>query len=148
MKKKKGQSDRIRTIKKLLERDDVDRVVNACDAGREGELIFREIVEFLGNEKPIERLWLQSMTPEAIRGGFQSLRPGEELEGLAAAAECRARADWLIGMNATRALTKRLKSRRERTAWSAGRVQTPTLAHPGRARAPESWPTSRGPTGG
>jgi DNA topoisomerase-3 len=128
LKKKKGQSDRIRTIGKLLQRDDVDGVVNACDAGREGELIFREIVDFLGNEKPIRRLWLQSMTTTAIRNGFSSLRPGEELEGLAAAAQCRAYSDWLIGMNATRALTKRFKSRRERGAWSAGRVQTPTLA--------------------
>jgi DNA topoisomerase-3 len=128
LKKKKGQTDRIRVIEKLLARKDVDRVVNACDAGREGELIFREIVKFLGSRKPIERLWLQSMTPNAIRDGFRHLRPDRELLGLAAAAECRAYSDWLIGMNATRALTKRLKSRREKTAWSAGRVQTPTLA--------------------
>jgi DNA topoisomerase-3 len=125
---KKGQSDRIRTIKRLLQRDDIDSVVNACDAGREGELIFREIVEQLESAKPIRRLWLQSMTDDAIRAGFRSLRPGTELDGLAAAASCRARSDWLIGMNATRALTKRLKSRKETTAWSAGRVQTPTLA--------------------
>jgi DNA topoisomerase-3 len=128
LKPKKGQSERIRTIKKLLFRDDVTEVVNACDAGREGELIFREIVEYLGCEKPIWRLWLQSMTNRAIAAGFENLRPGEELEGLANAAACRARSDWLIGMNATRALTKRLKSRKEKTAWSAGRVQTPTLA--------------------
>ncbi len=128
LKKKKGHSDRIRIIEKLAERDDVDRVVNACDAGREGELIFREVVSYLGVTKPIERLWLQSMTTDSIRDGFLRLRPGSELEGLAQAAECRARADWLIGMNATRALTKRLKSRRETRAWSAGRVQTPTLA--------------------
>ncbi|MCP5060140.1 MAG: DNA topoisomerase III [bacterium] len=128
LKKKKGQSDRIRTIKKLVEREDVDRVVNACDAGREGELIFREVVKFLGVEKPIDRLWLQSMTKNAIREGFDSLIPGSEMEGLAQAAECRAWSDWLIGMNATRALTKRFASRKERTAWSAGRVQTPTLA--------------------
>ena len=128
LKKKKGQSDRIRTIQKQLERDDVDRLINACDAGREGELIFREIVKFLGSDKPIERLWLQSMTQAAIVRGFEDLRPDDQLLGLAAAAECRAYSDWLIGMNATRALTKRLKSRKERTAWSAGRVQTPTLA--------------------
>ncbi len=125
---KEGQSDRIRTIKRLLERPDIDAVVNACDAGREGELIFREIVEQLAGSKPIRRLWLQSMTEDAIREGFEQLRPGEELAGLAAAAHCRARSDWLIGMNATRALTKRLKSRKEKSAWSAGRVQTPTLA--------------------
>lgn len=128
LKKKKGHTDRIRTIEKLLARKDVDRLVNACDAGREGELIFREIVKFLGSDKPIERLWLQSMTAAAIRTGFSALRPDAELRGLAAAAECRAFSDWLIGMNATRALTKRLKTRREKTAWSAGRVQTPTLA--------------------
>ncbi len=125
---KEGHSDRIRTIKKLLQRPDVDAVVNACDAGREGELIFREIVEQLDASKPVRRLWLQSMTEDAIREGMTRLRPGEELAGLAAAAHCRARSDWLIGMNATRALTKRLKSRKEKSAWSAGRVQTPTLA--------------------
>ena len=134
-KAKKGQTDRIRTIKKLLARPDVNEVINACDAGREGELIFREIVEDLESTKPIKRLWLQSMTEGAIRAGFHALRPGRELEGLASAAACRARSDWLIGMNATRALTKRLKSRKEKTAWSAGRVQTPTLAHARRARA-------------
>ncbi len=128
LKPKKGQSERVRVIKRLLARDDVDGVINACDAGREGELIFREIVDELGSDKPVRRLWLQSMTDRAIRSGFEQLRPGEELEGLAGAARCRARSDWLIGMNATRALTKRLKSRKEKTAWSAGRVQTPTLA--------------------
>jgi DNA topoisomerase III len=127
-KPKPGQSERIRTIKRLLQSDDVDVIVNACDAGREGELIFREIVEHFAIQKPIRRLWLQSMTDSAIRGGFDALRPGEELEGLAAAAQLRAVTDWLIGMNATRALTKRLRGRRERGAWSAGRVQTPTLA--------------------
>ena len=128
IKPKKGHSERIRTIKKLVEADDVDGLVNACDAGREGELIFREIVRYLGSDKPIRRLWLQSMTANAIRRGFAELRPGEEFEGLAASAECRAYSDWLIGMNSTRALTKRLASRKEKTAWSAGRVQTPTLA--------------------
>jgi DNA topoisomerase-3 len=125
---KKGQTDRIRTIQRLIRRSDVDTIVNACDAGREGELIFREIVENLEATQPIRRLWLQSMTDEAIRSGFRSLRPGSELQGLADAAACRAQSDWLIGMNATRALTKRLKSRKEKTSWSAGRVQTPTLA--------------------
>jgi DNA topoisomerase III len=127
-KAKKGQSDRLRTIKRLIARSDVDTIVNACDAGREGELIFREIVDNLDAHQPVRRLWLQSMTDEAIRTGFARLRPGEELRGLADAAACRAQSDWLIGMNATRALTKRLKSRKEKTSWSAGRVQTPTLA--------------------
>ena len=128
LKPKKGQSDRIRTIRKLLQRDDTDSVVNACDAGREGELIFREIADTLNTGKPVRRLWLQSMTSTAIRDGFGRLRPSSEFDGLAASAACRAQSDWMIGMNATRALTKRLKSRKEKTAWSAGRVQTPTLA--------------------
>jgi len=128
LKPKKGQSDRIRTIRKLLQRDDTDSVVNACDAGREGELIFREIIDTLNTGKPVSRLWLQSMTSSAIRDGFGHLRPSSEFDGLAASAACRAQSDWMIGMNATRALTKRLKSRKEKTAWSAGRVQTPTLA--------------------
>ncbi|MEE2702626.1 MAG: DNA topoisomerase 3 [Myxococcota bacterium] len=125
---KSGTSERVRTIKKLLARPDIDGVINACDAGREGELIFREIVEYLESTKPIQRLWLQSMTQNAIRTGFENLAPGEEYDGLHDAAVCRSRSDWLIGMNATRALTRRLQSRKEKTAWSAGRVQTPTLA--------------------
>ncbi|MDJ0787361.1 MAG: DNA topoisomerase, partial [Myxococcota bacterium] len=128
LKKKKGQSDRIRTIDKLAKRDDVDRVVNACDAGREGELIFRELAQFLDFQKPIHRLWLQSMTKGSIQKGFEELIPGREMEGLGQAAECRAWTDWLIGMNATRAITKRMASKREKVAWAAGRVQTPTLA--------------------
>ncbi|HTO54410.1 MAG TPA: DNA topoisomerase 3 [Myxococcota bacterium] len=129
LKQKQGQSERIRTIKKLLERKDVDGVVNACDAGREGELIFREILEYLEkSDKPTRRLWLQSMTQDAIRSGFRSMVDGHQYDGLGAAASCRSRSDWLIGMNATRALTRRLKGRKEKTAWSAGRVQTPTLA--------------------
>ena len=127
-KPKSGQAERIRTLKKLIQRDDIDLVVNACDAGREGELIFREIVKHFASHKPVRRLWLQSMTDDSIREGFSHLRPGADFEGLGAAAECRAYSDWLIGMNATRALTKRLKGRKEKTAWSAGRVQTPTLA--------------------
>jgi DNA topoisomerase-3 len=128
LKQKSGQSERIRTIKKLLARDDVDVVVNACDAGREGELIFREILEFLECHKPTKRLWLQSMTADSIRAGFNALVDGSQYDGLGAAASCRSKSDWLIGMNATRALTRRLKGRKEKTAWSAGRVQTPTLA--------------------
>jgi DNA topoisomerase-3 len=85
-------------------------------------------VEFLESEKPIQRLWLQSMTKDAIRRAFDALEPGDHYNALASAAACRSHSDWLIGMNATRALTKRLKGRREKTAWSAGRVQTPTLA--------------------
>ena len=127
MKPKPGTRDRIQTIKKLAKREDVSGLVNACDAGREGELIFRELAEFLGAQQPIERLWLQSMTKQAIKSGFSGLQPGAKYEGLSAAAHCRNYSDWVIGMNATRALTRRLKTRSENQAWSAGRVQTPTL---------------------
>jgi len=127
-KPKTGQKARLSQLKKILSRKDVAAVINGCDAGREGELIFREILRYAGKDKPVRRLWLQSMTPEAIREGFDSLQPGSQFEGLGSAAECRAESDWLIGINATRALTKRLQTRKERGAWSVGRVQTPTLA--------------------
>src|SRR2546421_7542450 len=114
-------------IRKLLERKDVDRVINACDAGREGELIFAYIYESAGVQKPVQRLWISSMTKQAIREGFERLRPGDQLAPLEAAARSRSEADWLVGMNATRAATIRGR------AWvggvvSLGRVQTPTLA--------------------
>lgn len=128
LKPKSRQSERIRVIKNLLAREDVTEVINACDAGREGELIFREVIKYLNCHKPIRRLWLQSMTTAAILEGFQRLEDGKKFEGLAAAAECRSLADWLIGMNTSRALTIRLRSRSQKGAWSAGRVQTPTLA--------------------
>src|SRR5258708_37481212 len=85
LKPKQGQTDRIRTIRKLIERKDIESLINACDAGREGELIFRELVKFTGSTKRIERLWLQSMTPNAIRDGFRHLEDGRKYEGLAAA---------------------------------------------------------------
>jgi DNA topoisomerase-3 len=123
-----NQQGRLKTIARLMKRKDVSYLVNACDAAREGELIFREIVDYLEIKKPIRRLWLQSMTKKAIQDGFKQLQDGEKFNGLAAAAACRAHADWLIGMNATRALTVRLKSRNQKgLSWSAGRVQTPTL---------------------
>src|ERR687883_1885110 len=114
-------------IHKLLKRPDVDRVVNACDAGREGELIFAYIYESAGAKKPVDRLWISSMTKQAIREGFERLRPGHQMQQLEAAARSRSEADWLVGMNATRAATIRGR------AWvggvvSLGRVQTPTLA--------------------
>lgn len=128
IKPREGQKKRLDKIKKLGTRTDVEGVVNACDAGREGELIYRRIAEFCSLEgKPQQRLWLQSMTPQSIRDAFQALRPGADLDSLADAAWLRSVGDWLVGMNATRALTQRLKSRGEREAWSAGRVQTPTL---------------------
>lgn len=120
--------EQYKVIKKLLKRDDIDAVVNACDAGREGELIFREIMEHEKVKLPIYRLWLSSMIPDAIREGFQNLLPGEELEGLAASAKSRSESDWLIGINGTRAITKRLQSRAVRQVFSVGRVQTPTLS--------------------
>jgi DNA topoisomerase III len=114
-------------VKRLLDRDDVNRVVNACDAGREGELIFAYLYEKAGSKKPVMRLWLNSMTKDAIRSAFGELRPGADLATLEAAARSRSEADWIVGMNATRAATIRLRSSFD-GAVSLGRVQTPTLA--------------------
>ncbi|HUB04589.1 MAG TPA: DNA topoisomerase 3 [Solirubrobacteraceae bacterium] len=114
-------------VKRLLDRDDVDRVVNACDAGREGELIFAYLYEKAGSKKQVQRLWLNSMTKDAIRNAFGDLRPGAELATLEQAARSRSEADWIVGMNATRAATIRLRSSFD-GAVSLGRVQTPTLA--------------------
>ncbi len=114
-------------VKRLLDRGDVDLVVNACDAGREGELIFAYLYEKAGSEKPVERLWLNSMTKEAIRNAFGALRPSADLATLEEAARSRSEADWIVGMNATRAATIRLRSSFD-GAVSLGRVQTPTLA--------------------
>jgi DNA topoisomerase III len=114
-------------IKRQLGRDDVTSVVNACDAGREGELIFAYLYEKSGSGKPVRRLWLNSMTKGAIKQAFEELRPGGELATLEAAARSRSEADWIVGMNATRAATIRLRSAFD-GAVSLGRVQTPTLA--------------------
>jgi len=119
---------RLQVLKRLIKRPDVSEIINACDAGREGELIFRNTVRWSGSKKPTRRLWLQSMTPDAIRTGFRSLRSEQEMRPLADAAISRAESDWLVGINATRALTS-FNSRNggfQKTA--AGRVQTPTLA--------------------
>jgi DNA topoisomerase-3 len=124
----------LKLVETLLKREDVDRVINACDAGREGELIFAYLYESVfgespsaGGPKPVDRLWISSMTKQAIREGFERLRPGSQMHSLEAAARSRSEADWLVGMNATRAATIRGR------AWvggvvSLGRVQTPTLA--------------------
>jgi DNA topoisomerase III len=125
----------LKLIETLLKRDDVDRIINACDAGREGELIFAYVYESVFGEsatstnapKTVERLWISSMTKQAIREGFAKLRPGMQMQSLEDAARSRSEADWLVGMNATRAATIRGR------AWvggvvSLGRVQTPTLA--------------------
>ena len=114
-------------VKRLLGRSEVETVVNACDAGREGELIFAYLYEKAGSKKPVQRLWLNSMTTDAIRDAFGRLRPGLELASLEAAARSRSEADWIVGMNATRAATIRLRSSFD-GAVSLGRVQTPTLA--------------------
>jgi len=114
-------------ITKLLGRDDVERVVNACDAGREGELIFAWTFEKANARKPVERLWLSSMTTAAIRSALGDLRPRDEFARLEEAARSRSEADWIVGMNATRAATIRLRSSFD-GAVSLGRVQTPTLA--------------------
>ena len=124
----RGASAQLKALKKMIRRKDVDKLINACDAGREGELIFREIYRFADTDKPVDRLWLQSMTGNAIQKGLAAPRTQDSVQGLADAADCRAECDWLIGMNATRALTIRLRSRSDKTVWSAGRVQTATLA--------------------
>jgi DNA topoisomerase-3 len=117
----------LKVIHTLLAREDVDVVVNACDAGREGELIFAYTYETSKAKKPVSRLWLNSMTKKAIQDAFEHLRPGDEMVNLEAAARSRSEADWLVGMNATRAATIRLRSAFD-GAVSLGRVQTPTLA--------------------
>jgi len=114
-------------VRSQLGREDVEEVVNACDAGREGELIFAYLYEKAKASKPVRRLWLNSMTNAAMKQAFKSLRPGEELALLEQAARSRSEADWIVGMNATRAATIRLRSSFE-GAVSLGRVQTPTLA--------------------
>jgi DNA topoisomerase-3 len=119
---------RLRLLKKLMKRPEVTSLINACDACREGELIFRYIVKLAACKKPIERLWLQSMTPAAIRDGFAHLRPGSELEPLASAAVCRSESDWLVGINGTRALTAFNSRNGGFQLTPVGRVQTPTLA--------------------
>ncbi len=117
----------LRAVHKLIKDPEVDLIVNACDAGREGELIFAYLYETSGEKKPVERLWLNSMTKKAIEEAFGHLRPGAEMHLLEDAARSRSEADWLVGMNATRAASIRLRSAFD-GAVSLGRVQTPTLA--------------------
>ncbi len=119
---------RLQVLKRLMKRPDVIEIINACDAGREGELIFRNTVRWAGVKKPTRRLWLQSMTPEAIRAGFERLRSDREMLPLADAAMSRAESDWLVGINATRALTAFNSHTGGFQKTAAGRVQTPTLA--------------------
>src|ERR1043166_6495864 len=120
-------SGRVNVLRKLIKAKDVSEIINACDAGREGELIFRYITQYARTKKSIKRLWLQSMTTEAIREGFARLRSDVDMQPLASAAQSRNEADWLVGINATRAFTLRLSGGRGSTVTSLGRVQTPTL---------------------
>ena len=123
---------RLNAVVRLAKRKDVTRLVNACDAGREGELIFRLIEQYAGGAKPlgkpVQRLWLQSMTPQAIRAGFESLRSNEQMQGLADAARSRSEADWLVGINGTRAMTAFNSRDGGFFLTTVGRVQTPTLS--------------------
>ena len=124
---------RLNAVVRLVKRKDVTDLVNACDAGREGELIFRLIVQYAGTEKkpidkPIKRLWLQSMTPQAIRDGFDKLRGEREMQGLSDAARSRSEADWLVGINGTRAMTAFNSRDGGFFLTTVGRVQTPTLS--------------------
>ena len=136
----KAAADRLRVLQKLYRRADINAVVNACDAGREGELIFHNLMRYLNGEagegkkssaktaKPVQRLWLNSMTPTAIREGFKHLRKDAEMEFLRKAAVCRSEADWLVGINSTRAMTALHSARGGFFLTTVGRVQTPTLA--------------------
>ncbi|WP_068635655.1 DNA topoisomerase III [Thauera butanivorans] len=120
--------DRLKLLTRLIKRKDVTGLINACDAGREGELIFNFIAQHAGTKKPMQRLWLQSMTAQAIRDGFAHLRAAQEVEGLRNAAICRAESDWLIGINGTRAMTAFNSKTGGFHLTTVGRVQTPTLA--------------------
>src|ERR1700758_2052130 len=119
---------RYKLLRRLMDRPDVTEIVNACDAGREGELIFRYLVKLAGVKKPFTRLWLQSMTADAIRSAFAHLRSDREMIPLAEAAVCRSESDWLVGINATRAMTAFNSKVGGFQLTPVGRVQTPTLA--------------------
>ena len=118
-----GKEDAYHNLRSLMNRAEVDSIVNACDAGREGELIFRLVYDMTGCTKPVERLWISSMEDSAIREGFNNLRPGSDYDSLYHSALCRQKADWLVGINATR-----LFSVLYHRTLNVGRVQTPTLA--------------------
>lgn len=119
---------RLKVLTKLMKRKDVERLINACDAGREGELIFRLIAQHAKAKQPVQRLWLQSMTPQAIRDGFANLRSDTDMQPLADAARCRSEADWLVGINGTRAMTAFNSKGGGFFLTTVGRVQTPTLS--------------------
>lgn len=123
LKPKPSTVKQLRILRTLISRQDVDRLINACDAGREGELIFRNIIQFLNCRKPHDRLWLSETTPTAIRVAFGNLRTSAEVENLSRAATARSQADWIVGINATRGYTTKHNEK-----LTVGRVQTPTLA--------------------
>jgi len=120
--------DRFDQLKKLMQRKDVDQVINACDAGREGELIFAYIYQLAKCKLPVRRAWMQTMTADGIRTAFASLREGEQMAGLSDAARCRSESDWLIGINGTHAMTAFNSKEGGFYLTTVGRVQTPTLA--------------------
>ena len=119
---------KLQSLKQLMSRKDIDGVINACDAGREGELIFTYIYEIVKCKLPRQRLWVSSMTPSAIREAFENLKSQEQMEPLQDAARCRSESDWLVGINGTRAITSRMYGSRGKHLASVGRVQTPTLS--------------------
>lgn len=132
LKAAEGTKGQLNALQKLIRRKDVNEIINACDAGREGELIFKYIIKFVWNssvaKKTFKRLWLQSMTADAIKKGFANLRDNDTMETLEHAAMCRSESDWLIGLNATRALTGFNSRKGGFFLTSCGRVQTPTLS--------------------
>ncbi len=128
LKPKADTAQLLRVIKQQLNRPDITEIINACDAAREGELIFREIIQNSLCNKPQTRVWLQSLTAESIRGAFAARKSAHDFSGLANAAHGRSQADWLMGMNLSRAATLKLARASDGGVWSIGRVQTPTLA--------------------
>lgn len=118
---------RLNLLKRLIKRKEVDTIINACDAGREGELIFRYVIQISGSDKPLKRMWMQSMTNNSIINAFKSLRDDDQMIPLAQAALCRSESDWLVGLNGTRALTAFNSRHGGFNVTTAGRVQTPTL---------------------
>jgi len=128
LKPRKGSVDQWKVVSALLKDRSLTEVVNACDAGREGELIFAYSYDLAGCKAPVRRLWISSMTDTAINKGFQALKPGASFHDLADAARCRSEADWLVGLNATRAMTTRMRAGGQGGLLSIGRVQTPTLS--------------------
>ena len=118
---------RLNLLKRLIKKKEVGTIINACDAGREGELIFRYVMQMAGADKVIKRMWMQSMTNNAILSAFESLRDDQEMIPLSEAALCRSESDWLVGLNGTRALTAFNSRHGGFNVTTAGRVQTPTL---------------------